>query len=86
MSHYHGVARYEFDINDPKCPICNADGHLTDAREAAQWYTLLDLETTKKILSDIPNCFAYGSPKSFPLLPRAGKIAVAHAYEMRDSL
>lgn len=55
-------------------------------RDAAQWYTMLDVETIKKIFTDISGCFAYGSPKSYQLLPQAGKTAVLHAYEMRDSL
>jgi hypothetical protein len=29
QTHYHGVQRYPVPINDPRCPVCNADDHLT---------------------------------------------------------
>jgi hypothetical protein len=27
-SHWHGVVKFDFSINDPRCPVCNADGKL----------------------------------------------------------
>jgi hypothetical protein len=29
-SHWHGLAKYPFPINDPQCSVCNADGSLNE--------------------------------------------------------
>lgn len=37
--HYHGVAKFAVPINDKRCPVCNADGHLSGPRDSCKcWH------------------------------------------------
>lgn len=49
--HYHGVARFPIPINDPACPVCNADGHLGTISETLKQNEPLMVENSRPSLN-----------------------------------
>lgn len=53
----------------------------------AQWYTAgLDNADAKEMLQHIPGCIAYGSLKSFALLPEAAKQILRDNYQRQINM